>query len=67
MNQKKRGTITLVCGIICLVSAVVLLILRLIFGENLVSDTETLLCPLWIVLGVYFCYLSRKMKKKNDH
>ena len=66
MNQKTRGTVTLVCGIVCIVASLTILVLRFVLGEELVGNKDILMCPVWIALGVYFCYSGRKMKKKND-
>ena len=65
MNQKTRGTVTLICGIVCIVASVIILVLRLVLGEELVGNKDILMCPFWIALGVYFCYLSRKIKKEK--
>lgn len=66
MNQKTKGTISLICGIVCIVASLTILALRFVLGEELVGNKDILMCPVWIALGVYFCYSGRKMKKKND-
>lgn len=66
MKQKTRGTVTLVCGIVCIVSSVIVLVLRLALGEDLVGNGDILMSLVWIALGVYFCCLGRKMRKKED-
>lgn len=66
MNQKTKGTISLICGIVCIVVSLTILALRFVLGEELVGNKDILMCPVWIALGVYFCYSGRKMKKKND-
>lgn len=66
MNQKTRGTISLICGIVCIVFSIIILALRLVWGEELVGNENILMPPLWIALGVYFCYQGRKMKNKKD-
>ena len=66
MNQKTKGTISLICGIVCIVASLTILVLRFVLGEELVGNKDILMCPVWIALGVYFCYSGRKMKKKND-
>ena len=63
MNQKTKGTISLICGI---VASLTILVLRFVLGEGLVGNKDILMCPVWIALGVYFCYSGRKMKKKKD-
>lgn len=63
MNQKTKGTVLLVCGIVSVVSSIILLILRLVLGEAFVENKDLFLCLAWIVLGVYFCYNGRNEKK----
>lgn len=63
MNQKTKGTVLLVCGIVSIVSSIILLVLRLVLGEAFVENKDLFLCLVWIVLGVYFCYNGRKVKK----
>lgn len=53
----------LVCGIVSIVSSIILLVLRLVLGEAFVENKDLFLCLVWIVLGVYFCYNGRKVKK----
>lgn len=45
MNQKTRGTVTLVCGIVCIVSSIIILALRIVWGEALVGNKDILMCP----------------------
>lgn len=45
MNQKTRGTVTLVCGIVCIVSSIIILALRIVWGEALVGNKGILMCP----------------------
>lgn len=63
MNQKTKGTVMLVCGIVCLVSSMILIVLRCVTGEAFVENKDLFLCLVWIALGVYFCYNGRKVKK----
>lgn len=65
MNQKTKGTVMLVCGIICLVSSIILIILRSVTGEEYVDNKEMFMCLVWIVLGIYFCYQGWKAKKRS--
>ena len=65
MKQKTRGTVTLVCGIVCIVFSIIALVLRFALGEDLMGSKSILICLAWIALGIYFCYLGRKMKKEN--
>lgn len=65
-ESEKRGTITPICGIICIVSSIIVLALQLILGEDLAEGNNILVYPLWIALGIYFCYLGRKMRNKKD-
>lgn len=53
----------LVCGIVCLVSSMILIVLRCVTGEAFVENKDLFLCLVWIALGVYFCYNGRKVKK----
>ena len=53
----------LVCGIVSIVSSIILLVLRLVLGEAFVENKDLFLCLVWIVLGVYFCYQGWKSKK----
>ena len=66
MKQKTRGTVTLVCGIVCIVFSIIALVLRFALGEDLMGSKSILICLAWIALGIYFCYLGRKMKKEKD-
>lgn len=66
MKQKRRGTIALICGIICIVSSIIVLALGLIFGNDLVGIKDILMCSVWIALGIYFCCRGIKMRKKED-
>lgn len=63
MNQKTKGTVMLVCGIVCLVSSLILIVLRCVTGEAYVKNKDVFMCLVWIALGVYFCYQGWKAKK----
>ena len=65
MSQKKRGKITLACGIVCIVSSVVLLVLRLLYGGAVVGGKEIVLSVVWAALGTYFCWIGRKQQKSD--
>ncbi|MGN0777529.1 MAG: hypothetical protein ACI4MJ_00130 [Aristaeellaceae bacterium] len=63
MTPQKKATITFVCGIVCLVSAAIILVLRLVMGNTVVQDKEMFLSLFEIVFGIYFTRLGWKGKK----
>ena len=63
MNQKTKGTVMLACGIISIVSALILIVLRLVMGEAFVENKDLFMCLIWTAMGVYFCYQGRKARK----
>ena len=65
MNPKTRGTVTLVCGIICIISTLILIVLRLATGEAYVENKDIVMGLIWGALGVYFCYQGWKAKKDS--
>lgn len=66
MKKKTRGTVTLVCGIICVLSAAALIVVRLGFGNDFEGRISIPMNLVWIALGIYFCYLGIKMRKKDN-
>lgn len=66
MKQETKGTITFVCGIICLVSGVIALVLSLLLGAESQGSIDVIRNLSMIALGIYFIYLGRKMKKKEN-
>ena len=66
MKKKTRGTVTLVCGIICVLSAVALIAVRLGFGNDFEGRISIPMNLFWIALGIYFCYLGIKTRKKDN-
>lgn len=52
----------LICGIVCLVSSIILIVLRCVTGEAYVKNKDLFPCLVWIALGVYFCYQGWKTK-----
>lgn len=66
MSLKTRGIITLVCGIASIIAAALILVLLFIFGPEVVPNQNIIICPIWILLGIYFCYKGRKMIKGTD-
>ncbi len=66
MSQKTKGTVTFVCGIIMSVSGAIVLILQLGFGEAVQDTYSSLMYLVWIALGIYLCYLGRKMRKNGS-
>lgn len=66
MKQKRRGTVSLVCGIICIVFCIFSLALGLVFGEDLMEKQDMLMNLVWIAFGIYFCYIGIKMRKNGD-
>lgn len=66
MKQETKGTITFVCGIICLVAGVIVLVLSLLLGDEPTGIYDVISNLAMIALGIYFIYLGRKMKKKAD-
>lgn len=64
MSRKTRGTIILVCGMICLVGAGIMLAVRLLNGTGMeISEISELV--LSFVLGIYFCQLGVKKRKAD--
>lgn len=53
----------LVCGIICIISTLILIVLRLATGEAYVENKDIFMGLIWGALGVYFCYQGWKAKK----
>ena len=66
MKKKTRGTIALVCGIICVLSEALILVLSLVFPADFGGETNVLSTILFLALGVYFCYLGIKMRKEDN-
>ena len=66
MKEKTRGTITLVCGIICVLSAAALIAVRLGLGNDFEGRISIPMNLVWIALGLYLCYLGIKMRKKDS-
>ena len=54
MKKKTRGTVTLVCGIICVLSAAALIVVRLGFGNDFEGRISIPMNLFWIALGIYF-------------
>lgn len=66
MKKKTRGTITLVCGIICALCEVLFIILNLAFKYDFDGKTNMLSNIILLALGIYLCYLGIKMRKKDN-
>lgn len=66
MKQKTKGAVILICGIICIVSAIIIFAMRLVFGEEIVDNIDFISIFLWLALGAYFCRLGTKMRKKEN-
>lgn len=66
MKKETKGTITFVCGIICVISAVIALVVSLMLGGESQGAYDVIQNLAVIALGIYFIYLGRKMKKKED-
>ena len=66
MKKKTRGTITLVCGIICILCEVLFIILNLAFKYDFDGRTNMLSNIILLVLGIYLCYLGIKMRKQDN-
>ena len=66
MKKKTIGTVTLVCGIICVLSAAALIVVRLGFGNDFEGRISIPMNLFWIALGIFFCYLGIKMRKKDN-
>ena len=66
MKKESKGTITFVCGIICLVYGVIALVLSLLLGAESQGSIDVIRNLSMIALGIYFIYLGRKMKKKEN-
>lgn len=56
----------IICGIVCIVSGGIILVFRLGFDEVVLGSTDIPMSLTWFVVGIYFCYLGRKMRKKED-
>lgn len=65
MKKKTRGTVTLVCGIICVLSAAALIAVRLGFGNDFEGRISIPMNLVWIALGIYLCYIGIKMRNDN--
>lgn len=65
MKKKTRGTITLVCGIFCILCEVLFIMLNLVFKYDFDGRTNMLSSIFLLVLGIYLCYLGIKMRKNN--
>lgn len=66
MKKETKGTIAFVCGIISLVCGVVVLVLSLLLGEGSQGFFDVTGNLAMIAMGIYFIYIGRKMKKKED-
>ena len=66
MKKKTRGTIALVCGIICVLCEVLFIILNLVFKYDFDGRTNMLSNIILLALGIYLCYLGIKMRKKDN-
>ncbi len=65
MKKETRGTITLVCGIICVLCEALFIILNLAFKYDFDGRTNMLSNVFFLVLGLYLCYIGIKMRKKD--
>lgn len=52
----------LVCGIVCLVSSLIQIVLRCVMGEAYVKNKDMFMCLVWNAVGIYFCHQGRKTK-----
>lgn len=66
MKKETRGTITLVCGIICVLCEALFIILNLAFKYDFDGRTNMLSNVFFLVLGLYLCYIGIKMRKKDN-
>lgn len=66
MKQMTRGMISIVCGIVCIVSSIIILAVRLIMGDSADSSMNIPMSLLWIALGCYFCYIGKNMRKADS-
>ena len=62
MKNKTRGTISLVCGIICVLCEVLFIILNLAFKYDFDGRNNIAL----LILGIYLCYIGVKKRKEDQ-
>lgn len=61
MKKKTRGTITLVCGAICVLCEVLFIILDLAFKYDFDGSTNMFSNIFLLAVGIYLCYLGIKV------
>lgn len=66
MKKKTRGTISLVCGIICILCEVLFIILNLAFKYDFDGRTNIVSNIALLILGIYLCYNGVKKRKEDQ-